>query len=181
MRRKRLARLLSRSNKAMRDGIQLSEALTGDGPATSATTAIWGSKASFRSGDTCEASTNLRADSGPCERPPPCSSSGRHLSNVTRRQLRHRDEGPGDSQQSGARHINRLEPKRKTYREGQGVKYEAPKQRPSLCLTHRPRARDPERWRSRGRPGAGRGPHTGRITGFLRFWLSEILRVFFNG
>jgi bifunctional non-homologous end joining protein LigD len=30
-RRKRLARLLSRSNKAMRQGIQLSEALTGDG------------------------------------------------------------------------------------------------------------------------------------------------------
>jgi len=29
--RKRLARLLSRSNKAMRDGIQLSEAITGDG------------------------------------------------------------------------------------------------------------------------------------------------------
>jgi bifunctional non-homologous end joining protein LigD len=32
-RRKRLARLLSRSNKAMRDGIQLSEALIGDGAA----------------------------------------------------------------------------------------------------------------------------------------------------
>src|SRR5881392_1124574 len=32
-RRKRLARLLSRSNKAMRDGIQLSEAITGDGSA----------------------------------------------------------------------------------------------------------------------------------------------------
>jgi bifunctional non-homologous end joining protein LigD len=30
-RRKRLAKLLSRSNKAMRDGIQLSEAITGDG------------------------------------------------------------------------------------------------------------------------------------------------------
>jgi hypothetical protein len=30
-RRKRLARLLSRSNKTMRDGIQLSEAITGDG------------------------------------------------------------------------------------------------------------------------------------------------------
>src|SRR4051812_4436247 len=30
-RRKRLARLLSRSNKAMRDGIRLREALTGDG------------------------------------------------------------------------------------------------------------------------------------------------------
>jgi bifunctional non-homologous end joining protein LigD len=30
-RRKRLARLLSRSNKAMRDGIQLSEAIAGDG------------------------------------------------------------------------------------------------------------------------------------------------------
>src|SRR4051812_45184258 len=30
-RRKRLARLLSRSNKAMREGIQLSEAITGDG------------------------------------------------------------------------------------------------------------------------------------------------------
>jgi ATP-dependent DNA ligase len=29
-RRERLARLLSRSNKALRDGIQLSEALTGD-------------------------------------------------------------------------------------------------------------------------------------------------------
>jgi bifunctional non-homologous end joining protein LigD len=32
-RRKRLARLLSRSNKALRDGIQLSEAITGDGVA----------------------------------------------------------------------------------------------------------------------------------------------------
>ena len=32
-RRKRLARLLSRSNKAMRQGIQLSEAITGDGAA----------------------------------------------------------------------------------------------------------------------------------------------------
>ena len=30
-RRERLARLLSRSNKALRDGIQLSEAITGDG------------------------------------------------------------------------------------------------------------------------------------------------------
>jgi bifunctional non-homologous end joining protein LigD len=30
-RRKRLAKLLSRSNKATRDGIQLSEAITGDG------------------------------------------------------------------------------------------------------------------------------------------------------
>jgi bifunctional non-homologous end joining protein LigD len=32
-RRKRLARLLSRSNKALRDGIQLSQAITGDGAA----------------------------------------------------------------------------------------------------------------------------------------------------
>jgi bifunctional non-homologous end joining protein LigD len=32
-RRKRLAKLLSRSNKALRDGIQLSEAITGDGAA----------------------------------------------------------------------------------------------------------------------------------------------------
>ena len=32
-RRKRLAKLLSRSNKALRDGIQLSEAMTGDGAA----------------------------------------------------------------------------------------------------------------------------------------------------
>ena len=32
-RRKRLAKLLSRKNKAMRDGIQLSEAITGDGAA----------------------------------------------------------------------------------------------------------------------------------------------------
>jgi bifunctional non-homologous end joining protein LigD len=32
-RRKRVAKLLSRSNKAMRDGIQLSEAITGDGAA----------------------------------------------------------------------------------------------------------------------------------------------------
>jgi bifunctional non-homologous end joining protein LigD len=30
-RRKRLAKLLSRSNKALRDGIQMSEAITGDG------------------------------------------------------------------------------------------------------------------------------------------------------
>ena len=33
-RRKRLAKLLSRSNKALRDGIQLSEAITGDGAAS---------------------------------------------------------------------------------------------------------------------------------------------------
>ena len=181
MRRKRLARLLSRSNKAMRDGIQLSEALTGDGPATSATTAIWGSKASFRSGDTCEASTNLRATQVLASAHPRAARQAVISATSRDGSCGTRDEGPGDSQQSGARHINRLLPKRKTYREGQGVKYEAPKQRPSLCLTHRPRARDPERWRSRGRPGAGRGPHTGRITGFLRFWLSEILRVFFNG
>ena len=32
-RRKQLARLLSRSNKAMREGIQLSEAISGDGAA----------------------------------------------------------------------------------------------------------------------------------------------------
>ena len=32
-RRKRLAKLLSRSNKALRDGIQLSEGITGDGAA----------------------------------------------------------------------------------------------------------------------------------------------------
>ena len=32
-RRKRLSKLLSRSNKALRDGIQLSEAITGDGAA----------------------------------------------------------------------------------------------------------------------------------------------------
>jgi bifunctional non-homologous end joining protein LigD len=32
-RRKRLAKLLSRSNKALRNGIQLSEAITGDGAA----------------------------------------------------------------------------------------------------------------------------------------------------
>ena len=32
-RRKRLAKLLSRSNKALREGIQLSEAITGDGAA----------------------------------------------------------------------------------------------------------------------------------------------------
>jgi bifunctional non-homologous end joining protein LigD len=32
-RRKRLSKLLSRSNKAMREGIQLSEAITGDGGA----------------------------------------------------------------------------------------------------------------------------------------------------
>ena len=32
-RRKRLGKLLSRSNKAMRDGVQLSDALTGDGGA----------------------------------------------------------------------------------------------------------------------------------------------------
>src|SRR4051812_1487645 len=40
-RRKRLARLLSRSNKAMRQGIQLSEAITGDGPPSFATPAVW--------------------------------------------------------------------------------------------------------------------------------------------
>ena len=43
-RRKRPARLLSRSNKALRDGIQLSEAITGDGGAVSVTRAEWTSK-----------------------------------------------------------------------------------------------------------------------------------------
>jgi len=46
-RRKRLARLLSRSNKPMRDGIQLSEALTGYGGPSSAMPVGWGSKASW--------------------------------------------------------------------------------------------------------------------------------------
>src|SRR3954449_10127731 len=45
-RRKRLARLLSRSNKAMRQGIQLSEAITGDGAPFFATPAVWALKAS---------------------------------------------------------------------------------------------------------------------------------------
>jgi hypothetical protein len=49
-RRKRLARLLSRSNKPMRGGIQLSEALTGYGGPSSAMPVGWGSKASSRSG-----------------------------------------------------------------------------------------------------------------------------------
>jgi bifunctional non-homologous end joining protein LigD len=49
-RRKRLARLLSRSNKPMRDGIQLSEAITAMAPRSFGTPAVWGSKASSRSG-----------------------------------------------------------------------------------------------------------------------------------
>ena len=48
-RRKRLARLLSRRTKAMRDGIQLSEAITGDG-ADIFRHACGMGKASFRSG-----------------------------------------------------------------------------------------------------------------------------------
>ena len=48
-RRKRLAKLLSRSNKAVRDGIQLSEAITGDGLRSFAMRAGWTLKASSRS------------------------------------------------------------------------------------------------------------------------------------
>jgi ATP-dependent DNA ligase len=44
-RRKRLARLLLRSNKALRDGIQLSEAITGDGGTIFRHAAGWTSKA----------------------------------------------------------------------------------------------------------------------------------------
>ena len=48
-RRKRVAKLLSRSNKALRDGIQLSEAITGDGGATFVMRAGWTLKTSSRS------------------------------------------------------------------------------------------------------------------------------------
>jgi ATP-dependent DNA ligase len=48
-RRKRLAKLLSRKTKAMRDGIQLSEALTGDGDASFVMRAGWTSKVLFQS------------------------------------------------------------------------------------------------------------------------------------
>jgi bifunctional non-homologous end joining protein LigD len=48
-RRKRLSKLLSRSNKAMRDGIQLSEVITGDGGAIFRHACSLGSKASSRS------------------------------------------------------------------------------------------------------------------------------------
>ena len=47
-RRKRLAKLLSRKTKAMCDGIQISEAITGDGAAV-VTRAGWTSKALCRS------------------------------------------------------------------------------------------------------------------------------------
>jgi bifunctional non-homologous end joining protein LigD len=40
-RRKRLAKLLSRSNKALRDGIQLREVITGDGPPSFVMRAGW--------------------------------------------------------------------------------------------------------------------------------------------
>jgi len=49
-RKKRLARLLCRKNQAMRDGIQLSEALTGDGIAIFRHACVMGLRASFRSG-----------------------------------------------------------------------------------------------------------------------------------
>ncbi len=49
-RRKHLARLLSRIDKAMRQGIQLSEAITGDGPPSFAMPAVWALKALSRSG-----------------------------------------------------------------------------------------------------------------------------------
>jgi hypothetical protein len=45
-RRKRLAKLLSRSNKALRDGIQVREAITGDGAVIFVTRAGWTLKAS---------------------------------------------------------------------------------------------------------------------------------------
>ena len=48
-RKKRLAKLLSRSNKALRDGIQLSEAFTGDGADSFVMRAGWPSKALSRS------------------------------------------------------------------------------------------------------------------------------------
>ena len=60
--RKRLARLLSRSNKALRDGIQLSEAITGDGAAIFRH-ACWMDPERYR----------LEADRLPiCERPDAC-------------------------------------------------------------------------------------------------------------
>ena len=40
-RRKRLTKLLSRKTKAMRDGIQISEAITGDGAASFGMPAGW--------------------------------------------------------------------------------------------------------------------------------------------
>jgi hypothetical protein len=49
-RRKHLARLLSRIDEAMRQGIQLSEAITGDGPPSFAMPAVWALKALSRSG-----------------------------------------------------------------------------------------------------------------------------------
>jgi hypothetical protein len=47
-RRKRLAKLLGRKTKAMREGIQLSEAITGDEPPSFVMRAGWSSKASFQ-------------------------------------------------------------------------------------------------------------------------------------
>ena len=44
-RRKRLSKLLSRKTKAMRDGIQISEAITGDGGRIFGMPAPWTSKA----------------------------------------------------------------------------------------------------------------------------------------
>jgi bifunctional non-homologous end joining protein LigD len=50
-RRKRLTKLLSRSNRALRDGIQLSEAITGDGAGIFRHALAGGtSKASYQSG-----------------------------------------------------------------------------------------------------------------------------------
>ena len=48
-RRKRLSKLLSRKTKAVRDGIQISETITGDGAASFVMPAVWTSKASCRS------------------------------------------------------------------------------------------------------------------------------------
>jgi hypothetical protein len=48
-RRKSVAKLLSRRTEAMRDGLQLSETITGDGAPSLVTPAVWAWKASSRS------------------------------------------------------------------------------------------------------------------------------------
>ena len=60
-RRNRLAKLLSRKTKAMRDGIQFSEAITGDGPRSFAMRAGWNSKASSQSASARAMSAGARA------------------------------------------------------------------------------------------------------------------------
>jgi len=79
-RRKQLARLLSRSNKAMREGIQLSEAITVDGGAIFRHACGLGSKALSRSGS---ARARQRSDARMAENEEPAFRAAIWVTNLS--------------------------------------------------------------------------------------------------